>query len=166
MFESTTFNVFVFVGTVASILSLIIGLWRYRKIYQLLNVLTVVGLTVFASYSYFRLEQARSAERALASQRELAQKEASELLQGLPDHVNLFDPGASRGIALSALAFLEKRQHLYPETFKLARDTVQRDIEAAQADPSNSEVRMQSLGSAMLSLLQSLAGGRNGGTGS
>lgn len=164
--ESSLFNVLLFVGTIASIVSLMIGLWKYKRIYQVVNAVLVIALTIFASLSYFRLQAMRETEHSTKERKEIAQQEAARLLHSLPASAEYFRPGDSRGIALASLAFLEQRKDLYPETFKLAKMTVERDIAAAQAKTGQEEERqaMQSVGQAMLQMLRGLAGAEGHGS--
>lgn len=159
--ESLGFSIFSSVSAAASILSLVLGLWKYRRTVQILNVVIVVTMTVLASYSFFRLQEVKAREQSIERRRSDARQEASSLLRGVPGNLNYFEPGQSRGVALAGLAFLEQHRDLYPETFKLAQATIRRDIETAQAQSGSPNERhlLQTAGSGMIYMLRGLAAG-------
>ncbi len=163
MTQTLAFNVFLSLGTVASLLSLIIGLWKYRRLYQILNLGLVLGLTVFASYSFFTFQELRDKERTLERQKALAKAEAAALLDGLPTDISYWRPGEGRGVALAGLAFLEQHKHPYPETFELALTTIRSDMKSAQSQPDTSGERhtMETAGTAMIQMLRAKAGRKN-----
>jgi len=160
IFGSLLFNVFLFVGGVASVVSLLLGLRKYRRSVLAVHVLLVVALSGFSSYSYFSYRAVQDAERAVAKRKEIARQEAASLLAGLRSDINYYQPGQGRGIALAGLAFLEQHRDLYPATFELAQATVRVDIEAAQktVDTSEERHRMETAGVAMLEILRGIAG--------
>jgi len=162
LFGSALFNAIVFASGVASIISLLIGLQKYRRSVVVGHVVLVVALSVFASYSFFNYSELRDAERALANRKALARQDAAALLRGLPGNITYWEPGQGRGIALSGLAFLEQHRELYPATFELAQTVVRRDIEAAQqaAGTPEERQRMETAGVAMLQILRGIAGGQ------
>jgi hypothetical protein len=77
--SSFAFNIFMFVGTVASIISLFVGLWRFRRTFQVLNAALVVALSIFSGYSYFRYQSEVDAQKLRVAQREELHKEAAAL---------------------------------------------------------------------------------------
>jgi hypothetical protein len=158
-FGSVLFNVFLFVSGIASVISLLLGLQRYRRSVLIAHVLLVVALSTFSSYSYFSYRGIRDVERARLARKEQARQDAESLLSGLPSSVNYFQPGVGRGVALAGLAFLEQYRDLYPATFELAQSTVRVDIEASQKAPDTSEERhrMDAAGVAMLNILHGIA---------
>ncbi len=158
-FGSVFFNMFLFVSGIASVVSLLLGLSRYRRSVLIGHVLLVVALSTFSSYSYFSYRGIRDAERVQLARKEQARQDAATLLSGLPSDASYFQPGVGRGIALAGLAFLEQHRDLYPVTFELAQSTVRVDIEAAQKTPDTSEEnhRMQTAGIAMLNILRGIA---------
>ena len=158
-FESAAFNIFMFVSGVTSIVSLFIGIWKYRKTFVVLNAILVIALSVLTSYSYFNYLTMRSAEATAARERQIAKAEAKAILGSLPPYLFL-EPGKARGVAFAGLAYLEQHRALYPETFKLAQNTTRVDIEMAQKAVSSVDEsrRLQVAGETMLAILQGLAG--------
>ena len=143
----------MFVGTIASIVSLIIGLWKYRRVYLIINTLLVVALSVFSSYSYFSYKAEFDAQKQLTRKREEIRKEAAVLFKSFPGSSTYYNPGESRGIALASIAFLEQHQDVYPDTYQLVRSTFLKDLESAQSNRDTS-VERQSMETAANSLKQ------------
>jgi len=160
IFGSVLFNALVFAGGIASMISLLIGVRKYRRSVITAHVLLVVALSFFSAYSYFSYQSLKDATRTEIARKALARQEAASLLSGLPSDVSHWQPGEGRGIALSGLAFLEQHRDIYPTTFELTRSTVRADIEAAQNAPESSEERhrMEVAGVAMLRILRGIAG--------
>lgn len=160
-FGSVLFNALLFASGIASIISLLLGLQKYRRSVLIAHVILVVILSIFASYSYFSYTAIRDAERVQAARKELARKDAAVLLSGLPSDINYYQPGQGRGVALAGLSFLEQHRDLYPTTFEIAQSTVRVDIEAAQriSDSSEERRRMETAGVAMLNILRGIAAG-------
>jgi hypothetical protein len=161
IFGSVLFNVFLFAGGIASVISLLLGLKKYRRPVLIVHVILVVALSVFSSYSYFSTRAIRDVERVQSARKERARQDAAMLLSGLPSNINYYKPGEGRGVALAGLSFLEQHRDLYPATFELAQSTVRVDIEAAQKAPDTSEERnrMETAGVAMLNILRGIAAG-------
>ena len=159
LFGSNLFHILVFVGGIASISSLFVGIWKYRKAYLALNAALSIFLSVLAAHSFFQYRALSSAEAAAARHREAARADAQALLSNLPYDLFL-EPGNARGVAVAGLAYLERYKDLYPETLALAQETVRADIELARAEESSVDEahRLQVAGETMKSCLRGLAG--------
>jgi len=160
LFGSTWFNIFLFASAISTFGSLLVGISRSkRRVFLSLNAGLMIALAVFASYSLFQYQTIRSAEAVAARHRAMARADARELLHSLPSCLFL-EPGVARGVAVAGLAYLEQYSDLYPETFKLAQDTVRADIELARnAESSVDEAqKLQVAGEMMLAILKGLAG--------
>jgi hypothetical protein len=160
LFGSNLFNVILFLSGVASIVSLFVGIWRYRKTALALNAALTLALSALAAYSFFRYQALRNAESALLRRKEAAHADARDLLSSLST-VDASDEGRARGVAVAGLAYLEQYRDLYPATFDLAQKTIRVDIELAQRETNNIEERRHLIqaGQTMLAALQGLAGG-------
>lgn len=159
-FGSNLFNVIVFVSGAASIISLLITIWRSNSRRTVAAVsLLAITLSVLASYSFFRYQAVRSADAAAAREKRDARAEAQALVDSLPSSLFL-EPGKARGVAVAGLTYLEQYKHIYPETFALAQQTVRADIELAHKADSTVEEsrRLQVAGETMLYMLRGLTG--------
>jgi hypothetical protein len=157
--QSIYVSIFLMVSATASIVSLLIGLWKYRRLYQVLNTLLVVALTVFSAYSFFEYQKSVDHRRLVEEEKADARLEAGMLSKRIVNR-NYFNPGQCRGIVFAGLAFLEQHQNLYPATYTAVSRTALKDIEYADqhSGTQDEEQRLKTSAESMVATIWSLAG--------
>lgn len=158
---SAFYFVFGFIGTMASIVALIVELMRSRRGgLAILGILAVL-LSGFSGYAFFRYRQATDEKLVLSGQKKQASAEAAELVKKIPYSPNYYSPGQCRGIVFAGLAFFEQHKALYPSTYEAISKTVLKDIDYAQAHPDSSDERhtMETAADSIIQALRALAGG-------
>lgn len=147
-------NEIVTIGVIGSIAS-IIGLltqgkdWKSRVVHALYFFFIAVLSSGFVFY------------KTTLSEVTKIERQAEQLLESASE---LRTDGDRRGFILATMAFLEKNKNQYPETFSIAKDTVQalgvnRSEESSGVERLYQEWRLEDGADTMRSLLKGIAVG-------
>jgi len=155
-------DIISFVGSVASILSLILSIkskW-FKKTW--VNIVMYAFLLITSSSSgilFYLYKQSVDTQLQIENRKLIVKQEAINLLNSAPAYISYYEPGENEGLLYSTLSLLEKNKDLFPETYEVYKRDVIEKIESVNKEDDfyKKREKMEIAGNAALRLLKSLS---------
>lgn len=147
------------ISSVISIIGFILAIFKYEKIVVRILFFLVILFSISTVYTIYKYKSKVDEIIDINNRKELARKEAVELLDKLPSYASHFQPGTSQGIVYAALTFLESHQSLFPETYKNYKTNVIDKLKRINSEHYSEEynTQLEIAGETALTIIKSIA---------
>ena len=147
------------ISSIISIIGFVLAIFKNeRTLIRILFFLVILFSisTVFATYKYkTKVDEIVD----ISNRKELARKEAVELLNKLPSYASHYEPGENQGIVYAGLTFLENHKTLFPETYKSYKIDVIEKLKQINSEHYSEEynTQLEIAGETALTIIKSIA---------